>query len=88
MKYQDGFMIRLYALRRDHNLQQKDMANLLGISPQYYHDLENDRRKPSIRIATAVSAINRRLGLLKSETALSNKRLWHCLAAKANGWDV
>lgn len=34
-------------IRTNADINQKDMAELLGISPQYLNDLEHDRRQPS-----------------------------------------
>ena len=36
--------IRLRNLREDKDLYQKDIANLLGISQQYYSEYENGKR--------------------------------------------
>ena len=36
--------IRLRNLREDNDLYQKDIANLLGISQQYYSEYENGKR--------------------------------------------
>ena len=36
--------IRIRNLREDHDLLQKDIAKLLGISQQYYSDYENGKR--------------------------------------------
>lgn len=35
---------RIKDLREDHDKYQKDIANLLGISQQYYSEYENGRR--------------------------------------------
>ena len=35
---------RLKDLREDHDIYQKDIANLLGISQQYYSEYENGKR--------------------------------------------
>lgn len=36
--------IRIRNLREDHDLYQKDIAKLLGISQQYYSEYENGKR--------------------------------------------
>lgn len=35
---------RIKDLREDHDLLQKDVANILGISQQYYSEYENGKR--------------------------------------------
>lgn len=50
MKFQ-----RIKDLREDHDMYQKDIANLLGISQQYYSEYENRKRTipviPLIKLA-------------------------------------
>lgn len=84
----NSFITMLYAMRRDRNLSQKSMASLLGISPQYYNDLESGRRMPSVKIADAVSAVNRKIGLMPGQTERKCKHGWHWRAAKAHGWKL
>lgn len=44
---------RLKDLREDHDIYQKDIANLLGISQQYYSEYENGKRTiPIIHLIT------------------------------------
>lgn len=71
--------------RRRLKIQGKEMANLLGISTQYYSDLIRGRRSPSIRIADAVAMIEfKRLRYDHEQKYFIFK--WHYLAAKAHGW--
>ena len=39
---------RIKDLREDHDLLQKDVANILGISQQYYSEYENGKRTITI----------------------------------------
>ena len=39
---------RIKDLREDHDLLQKDVANILGISQQYYSEYENGKRTLTI----------------------------------------
>lgn len=44
---------RIKDLREDHDLYQKDVANLLGISQQYYSEYESGKRTiPIIHLIT------------------------------------
>ena len=38
-------------------LTQKDMADQLGVSKEYYNMIENDRKTPSVTIAKEISKI-------------------------------
>lgn len=76
------FREELFKLRRLRRLSQLDMATELGISPQYYHDLENGRRLPSVRIIYAITS-HLQLGHRKAAA-----RAWHIMAARSHGWDV
>ena len=40
---------RIKDLREDHDLLQKDIANLLGISQQYYSEYESGKRTITIQ---------------------------------------
>ena len=40
---------RIKDLREDHDMLQKDVANLLGISQQYYSEYENGNRTMPIQ---------------------------------------
>lgn len=41
--------------RKEKNMSQEEMAELLGISRQYYNAIENGIRKPSIDLAKKIS---------------------------------
>lgn len=43
------YSTRLYNLRIDNDLYQKDLANRLGISQQYYSEYEKGKRELPIR---------------------------------------
>lgn len=48
---------RIKDLREDHDKYQKDIANLLGISQQYYSEYENGRRTIPIQHLMTLSPI-------------------------------
>ena len=48
-----AIILRLSQYMRDHNLRQKDLANLLGVSPQYVNKLLHDQDF-DLKISTAV----------------------------------
>jgi len=72
----------LASLRQLSKLSQKDMAAALHISPQYYYDLENGRRLPSVNI------IHKIVAFLKLGHRKAAVRAWHIMAARTHGWDV
>ena len=76
------FHEELLALRELSKLSQLGMAIELGISPQYYHDLENGRRMPSVNI---VQRITNFCQIGHGKAAI---RAWHIMAARTHGWDV
>lgn len=49
------YLKRLKDLREDHDLKQKDIAELLNISQQYYSEYELGKRSIPIEILTTLS---------------------------------
>lgn len=50
---------RLKSIRLDRELSQKDMAELIDMSPRYYQDVESGNKVPSFdKVATALSKLN------------------------------
>lgn len=43
--------------RKKKNLTQEDVANQLGVSRQYYNEIENNKKKPSVDLAKQISII-------------------------------
>ena len=50
-------MNRLRAFREQARLTQREMADKLGISESYYCQLENEKRRMSLRMALDIAAI-------------------------------
>ena len=48
-------MNKLKKMRMDKNLTQKELADIIGVTPKYISFLENDQRKPSLNIAIKIS---------------------------------
>ncbi|HFU3983531.1 TPA: helix-turn-helix transcriptional regulator [Streptococcus suis] len=61
---------KLYALRRERNITQEQMATLLGVSTSTYRNKEMDRQEFK---SSEMFAIGRFLGLEISEIFLDNK---------------
>lgn len=43
--------------RKATGLSQEDVANLVGVSRQYYNYLENNKRKPSVGLAKKLAEV-------------------------------
>lgn len=43
--------------RKTKDLTQQEMADLIGISRQYYNDIENGKRKPSVSTAKKIEGV-------------------------------
>lgn len=48
-------MSNLKKLRLEHNLKQREMAEILGITTSYYGMIEIGTRKPSLKIAIKIA---------------------------------
>lgn len=70
----------LVELREGYELNQKQMAEKLGISPQYQHDLERGRRLPSVGYVNLLCVVFAR--------GLNGRKEWHTAAAREHGWQV
>lgn len=76
------FAYALIELRGYHCMTQQQLAEKLGISPQYICDLESGRRMPSVHV---VDMIADKLGPIRGD---AYRQRWHRLGAMAHGWDV
>ena len=69
---------RLRDLREDNDKLQKDIANLLGISQQYYSEYENGKRQiPIQHLITLTKFYNTSIDYivgLKNNKEISNKK--------------
>ena len=74
------FIEMLRAIRLDREFTLADIAKPLGISPQYLHDLENGRRKPTVKL------VNRICEYMGRKT--QGRLAWHLAAARAHGWEI
>jgi len=43
--------------RKKKNLTQEEVAKQLGVSRQYYNEIENNKKKPSVDLAKQISII-------------------------------
>lgn len=43
--------------RKERGLTQQDMADKIGVSRQYYNELENKKRQPSVTAAKKIAQI-------------------------------
>lgn len=71
---------RLKDLREDNDLLQKDIANILGISQQYYSDYESGKRTITITHLITLSkyycvSIDYLVGLSNSKDNLKKNKL-------------
>lgn len=48
-------MNKLKKMRMDKKLTQKELADIIGVTPKYISFLENNQRKPSLNIAIKIS---------------------------------
>lgn len=50
-------MDALIRFRKESGLSQSELAERIGTSPGYLHDIENGRRKPSAKLARHIEAV-------------------------------
>lgn len=62
---------KLIKLRKDNELLQKDIAELLEISPQFYSSIERGERNPTLGLANKISDL---FGLTIDELFFANRR--------------
>lgn len=74
------FRTMIVDLRNSKKLNQKQLAEALGFTPQYVCDLEMGRRLGSLEFVERVCEFLK----CKQPTRLK----WHRAAARAHGWDV
>lgn len=48
---------RIHELRKDHNMQQADLAALVGVRRETIGHLENGRYNPSLKLAYDISKV-------------------------------
>ena len=75
-----SFQWMLVKIRLRGTFSQKDIAEKLGISVQYLHDLEHGRRKPSVSVVNRICHYMGR--------GPRGRREWHMAGARAHGWEV
>ena len=74
------FREMLKVAREGREISQKDMAERIGITPQYLCDLEHGRRLGSIDV------VNRICDWL--DLGPAGRREWHLAGARSHGWEV
>lgn len=68
MSINSNFSGKLYSYRTAHNLTQRNMSELCGVSLRHYQDLEIGRSLPTLTNAVYIAAtLNFSLDSLKSE---------------------
>lgn len=75
------FAKKLYKIRRVTGAEQKAFAKAIGVSLQWYNDIESGRRAPSLKFV-------RKLELWLQEKGIPNTRGLHLLAAREHGWEI
>ena len=80
MSRKNPFHEMLIALRAVRNLSQKDLALMVGYSPQYVSDIEHGRRAPSYEFVSQLVHTFNTSGPMRSE--------WMLAGARAHGWDI
>lgn len=48
---------RLHELRKEHNMQQSELANLVGVRRETIGNLENGKYNPSLKLAMDIAKI-------------------------------
>lgn len=48
---------RLHELRKEHNMQQSELANLVGVRRETIGNLENGKYNPSLKLAMDISKV-------------------------------
>ena len=74
------FSEMLKTVRAGLELNQRDFAKAISISPQYLHDLEHRRRLPSVEITNRICAYMGR--------GPKGRLEWHQAAAREHGFEV
>ncbi len=50
-------MTRLHELRKEHNMQQSELANLVGVRRETIGNLENGKYNPSLKLAMDIAKV-------------------------------
>jgi transcriptional regulator with XRE-family HTH domain len=74
------FVEMLRAVLAEHELTLVSVAQSLGISTQYLHDLKEGRRLPSVEVVEKICAWMGR--------GPKGRLEWHMAGAEAHGWKV
>lgn len=48
---------RLHELRKEHNMQQSELANLVGVRRETIGNLENGKYNPSLKLAMDIAKV-------------------------------
>ena len=72
--------VEMLADVRSNHATSKGLAEKLGVSAQYLHDLENGRRLPSRNFIDRLCVYLGR--------GPKGRQQWHIAAARAHGWEV
>ena len=48
---------RLHKLRKEHNMQQSELANLVGVRRETIGNLENGKYNPSLKLAMDIAKV-------------------------------
>lgn len=48
---------RLHELRKEHNIQQSELANLVGVRRETIGNLENGKYNPSLKLAMDIAKV-------------------------------
>ena len=57
MKNQKPLSQKLYELRKEHNMQQAELAKLVGVRRETIGNLENGRYNPSLKLAMDIAKV-------------------------------
>jgi transcriptional regulator with XRE-family HTH domain len=75
-----SFTELLRTIREGYRFKQKDVAEKLGITPQYYCDLEQGRRDPTPELVDKLCDFYGR--------GPNGRLQWHFAAAQVQGWKI
>lgn len=74
------FTEMLKTVREGNDMTQQKFAKSLSISPQYFNDLEQGRRLPSVEVTNRICEYLGR--------GPKGRLEWHLAAARAHGFEV
>lgn len=74
------FVEMLATVLRESEVKRSTFAAGLGVSPQYFSDLEHGRRLPSVSVVNKICAYMGR--------GPKGRLEWHRAGARAHGWEI